>query len=72
MRLTIFSLVSAFVVAVPEPALAYIGPGISAGTVAVIIGLICSVLLALFAVVWYPLKRLLRQMRAEPKAPDDQ
>jgi len=38
--------------------LAYIGPGMGAGTLGVLLGLLGSVLLALFAFFWYPLKRL--------------
>lgn len=41
-----------------SPAWAYIGPGLGAGTVAVALGVIASVFLALFAVIWYPLKRI--------------
>lgn len=39
-------------------ALAYIGPGMGAGTLGVLLGLIGSVFLALFAFFWYPIKRL--------------
>ena len=41
-------------------AYAYIGPGLGAGTVSVILGLIGSIFLALFAVLWYPLKKLIK------------
>lgn len=37
---------------------AYIGPGAGAGTIAIVVGVIASVFLALVAIVWYPLKRL--------------
>lgn len=43
--------------------MAYIGPGIGGGALAVILGLLLSVFLALTAVVWYPLKRLVRKLR---------
>jgi hypothetical protein len=39
--------------------MAYIGPGLGAGTLAVIFGFIASIFLAIFALLWYPLKRLL-------------
>lgn len=57
------------------PALAYVGPGLGAGALAVVIGLLGSVLLAVVAVVWYPLRRLLRKRRqradtADPGARD--
>ena len=41
------------------PAHAYVGPGLGAGVLGVIVGLVGSVLLALFAVFWYPIKRAL-------------
>jgi hypothetical protein len=40
---------------------AYLGPGLGAGTLGVIVGLLGSILLALFAIFWYPLKRQLTQ-----------
>ncbi|MBI1248332.1 hypothetical protein GC197_10905 [bacterium] len=43
-----------------SPILGYLGPGLSAGAVAVVLGIVGSIFLALFAVVWYPLKRLLQ------------
>lgn len=41
------------------PTMAYVGPGLGFGTIAAILGVIFSILLAIFAVVWYPIKRLL-------------
>ena len=46
-----------------EAAFAYIGPGIGAGTVGVILGFLLSILLALIAIVWYPFKRLVKRRR---------
>jgi hypothetical protein len=46
--------------AVSTPAYAYIGPGLGAGTVGVILGVLGSILLALFAIFWYPIKRLFK------------
>jgi len=42
---------------------AYIGPGLGAGTLAVVLGVLGSILLAVFAVVWYPLKRMMKRRR---------
>lgn len=42
-------------------ALAYVGPGLGAGTIGVILGFLASILLAVFAIFWYPLKRLFRR-----------
>lgn len=47
----------------PDPAWAYVGPGLGAGTLAVVLGLIGSVLVAVFAMLWYPIKRLLRKRK---------
>jgi hypothetical protein len=38
---------------------AYLGPGLGAGTLGVIVGLLGSIALALFAIFWYPIKRRL-------------
>ncbi len=43
---------------IPMQAFAYVGPGLGAGTIGVILGLLGSVLLALFAFFWYPIKRV--------------
>ena len=51
-------------VAVPVPALAYIGPGAGLGAIALTVGLVLGVLLLIVGLVWYPLKRLLKGSRA--------
>jgi len=45
------------------PAHAYIGPGAGAGTIAVVLGILASIVMAFFAVLWYPFKRLLKKRR---------
>lgn len=47
----------------PALAQAYIGPGLGAGTIGIILGFIASIFLALFAILWYPIKRLVRKIR---------
>lgn len=42
------------------PASAYIGPGVGAGAVAAVFGVIGSVFLAIVGVVYYPIKRMLK------------
>lgn len=49
--------------AIAQAAHAYVGPGLGAGTLAVIGGIFASVFLAVFAVIWYPLKRILARDR---------
>ena len=43
------------------PAAAYVGPGLGAGAVAVVLGLLGALLMAIVAVVWYPIKRFRRK-----------
>jgi hypothetical protein len=50
-------------------ALAYIGPGMGAGTLGVLLGLIGSVFLAVFAFFWYPIKRLFAGKGKKEKTP---
>ncbi len=45
------------------PAEAYIGPGAGAGTIAIVLGVLASIVLAFVAIVWYPIKRLLKSRR---------
>lgn len=48
---------------VAHPAYAYVGPGLGAGTIGVVLGLLGSIFIALFAVLWYPFKRLLKKIK---------
>ncbi len=54
-----------------QPALAYLGPGLGAGTVAIVLGFIASIFLALFAVFWYPIKRLIKGRKARKETAAD-
>lgn len=50
--------------ALPAPAAhAYIGPGVATGTVVLVLGVLGALLLWVFALVWYPCKRLWRRWR---------
>jgi len=53
------------------PVHAYIGPGASAGAIAVVIGIIASIFLAFVAILWYPFKRLYRNWKAKSDKPDE-
>lgn len=41
----------------------YIGPGLGGGIISAVIGFFTSLFLALFAIVWYPVKRLIKKFR---------
>lgn len=51
---------------------AYVGPGLGAGALALVLGVIGSVLLAVFAILWYPLKRVLKKRKAAAETKDRQ
>lgn len=53
------------------PAHAYIGPGVGAGTIAIVLGILGSIVMAFFAILWYPIKRLLRKKKNNAQAVTD-
>ena len=57
MRRTIVAL--AILTASAGLAQAYVGPGLGMGALGAVVGLVFSVLLAVVALVWYPIKRAL-------------
>jgi len=66
-KLTVFLAASLVIAALP--AQAYIGPGAGAGTIAVVLGIIASIVMAFLAILWYPAKRLLKKLKgARPGA----
>jgi hypothetical protein len=54
----------AAVLALPHPALAYVGPGAGLSAIGSLLALLAAVALALVGFVWYPAKRLLRRRAA--------
>ncbi len=46
----------------------YIGPGLSGGIIGVILGFLASIGLAILAIVWYPLKRLIKGKKKHSNA----
>jgi hypothetical protein len=49
----------------PQAAMAYSGPGLGLGAVGVAFGIVGSILLGIFSVLWYPFKRLIRRFRGK-------
>ncbi|MCV2872144.1 hypothetical protein OEZ71_07525 [Defluviimonas sp. WL0050] len=49
----------------PQMAMAYIGPGVGAGAIAAVIGVIGSIFLAIVAVLYYPIKRMMKNRKAK-------
>jgi len=52
---------TALLIPYPTVGLTYVGPGLGVGTLALILGLLGSVVLALFAIFWYPFKRIFKR-----------
>jgi len=46
-----------------SPVYAYIGPGLGAGTIATILGVLGSIIVAIIAVLYYPIKRTLKKRK---------
>lgn len=46
---------------------AYIGPGLGAGTVGVVLGILGSVFLTVLAIIYYPIKRMLKKRKKMSK-----
>lgn len=46
------------------PASAYVGPGLGLGVIGTIFGVLAAIVLALFGLLWYPMKRALSKKKA--------
>ncbi|WP_462271426.1 hypothetical protein [Desulfobacter sp.] len=68
MRLTVMAVSVFLLVMHPVCAMAYIGPGLATGTIGVILGVVGSICIAVFAMLWYPIKRALKKFKkSSPK-----
>ena len=45
---------------ISSPVFAYIGPGMGGGVIAAVLGVVGAILLALFGILYYPIKRMLK------------
>jgi len=41
----------------------YIGPGLGGGIITAVLGFLTSIFLALFAIIWYPVKKLIQKFK---------
>ena len=48
---------------IPASSYAYIGPGMSGGVIAVVFGFFAAILLALWGILYYPIKRALKNRK---------
>lgn len=61
--LRLITLFACVLIISPTPALAYLGPGVGAGALAAVVGVVGAIFLALFAVLYYPIKRMLKKRK---------
>jgi Na+-driven multidrug efflux pump len=61
----IFFALLAAVTLLPQPALAYVGPGSGLGALGAALAFVGAVLFAIIGFLWYPMKRLLAAFRAK-------
>ncbi|MDC3333713.1 hypothetical protein OAV77_01265 [Candidatus Marinimicrobia bacterium] len=52
-----------FLFIIMSPMYAYIGPGMSGGLIATILGIIGSIFLAIFGILYYPIKRFIKNRK---------
>jgi type VI protein secretion system component VasK len=63
--------VAALLLAAPQSAEAYIGPGAGITAIGTVIALIGAILLAIVGFVWYPIKRLRAKNRKKEKTDEE-
>jgi hypothetical protein len=56
-------ILSIFLILLPLPAFAYIGPGIGGGIIAVVVGFFFAIFLAIWGILYYPIKRALKSRK---------
>ena len=54
-----------FLLLIPLPSYAYIGPGLGGGAIAAIFGFFAAIFLALWGILYYPIKRALKNRKVK-------
>ena len=52
-----------FIFVIPIPSYAYVGPGMGGGLIAAVLGFLLAILLAIWGVLYYPIKRALKERK---------
>ena len=50
---------------IPQTSFAYVGPGLAMGTLLMILGVLGSLVLAILAIVYYPIKKLIKKSKSK-------
>jgi len=64
------ALITAALLLITTPAIAYVGPGAGLTAIGTLIALVGAVLLAIVGFLWYPIKRLMRKKSPEEPVAD--
>jgi len=48
-----------------QQSLLYLGPGMGGGVLSAILGILTAFILSIFAILWYPLKKLIRFLKSK-------
>ena len=62
MKISSYILISLLII-YPSIASAYIGPGLGAGALASVVGILAGFLMLVVGVVWYPIKRVIKYFK---------
>jgi hypothetical protein len=52
---------------ISTPSFAYLGPGVGAGMIMATLGIIVAIFAALFGLIWFPIKRILKKKEKKLK-----
>ena len=67
MNKSVLFLMVSFLFLIPLSSHAYIGPGMGGGVIAITLGFIAAIFLALFGILYYPIKRVIKKRRNKNK-----
>jgi len=65
-KLILFSIISVLLFCT-TPSYSYIGPGLGVGILTLILGFVLTILVALFTVIYFPIKKLLLKLKKNKK-----
>ena len=68
-----FKLISGLIIfcLITTSSFAYLGPGVGGGVIAATIGIIVAIFAALFGLIWFPIKRLLKKRKDRKEQQQD-
>ncbi len=67
------ALISAILIFLPQTVMAYVGPGAGLSAIGAFFALVFCVIVAVFGLIWYPLKKLFRKpkQKSNPVSPEN-